>query len=696
MSGYILINLGTLVLFGLGYLLDLINFPYLKNIIGLVFILFLPGFNLTYLIFNKEKEVNSLERLLFSVTFSITLLPLLIYISYLFLGLKITEFNILIQGIGLTFIVFLIVLVRQGLSRKTLPVFKLRFPQPLSWGFLVYFVIFGTIFFLYKFLPEADSYIWLVLIGKIIKTGTFPPYYDLTYRPFFSLWVASLFFFSHVDPYWLFKFILPLFLFLYLIPFYLFATKITQNRYILFLTTLIPLTIPVIVMETEVIRPQSIIILFLPVFLYFLSRAISEKSYKIWLVNFIASIFTLEFHELSFFLLFISVASFFVLAWEDLKKNPKRNFFIGLALFFALYPYLRDFGIFQGIFSWFRFGFSFLKNLKFRPWFISNYVDISGNQMGWPGIQAFYYYAYNLGVLIPLILISCLFVAEKIKKRKVDKGFSFFPSVFSLAIFFFIAEILPRFNLHLLSDRAWPFLIFSLAFVCPLILEKMKNLFSQTWFKILIVLAIFVSLGGSFYIAYAKQGRISDNEYKAFSYIQNFTPENAIVISQAGNQGLIEYFAKRYCFNVDIFSPGIPLEEILGKLKDMPEIISQKNELEAEKSKIIKELKEQQEQISQSRNLEQIENYKKQLFENIRTLSEINKKLERIEKEGLDQSRPIYILYSFDKFKNLNILREWWRESNYYVADLSKFDNEKYFEKIFDNQAVKIWHYKGE
>ena len=50
---------------------------------------------------------------------------------------------------------------------------------------------------------------------------------------------------------------------------------------------------------------------------------------------------------------------------------------------------------------------------------------------------------------------------------------------------------------------------------------------------------------------------------------------------------------------------------------------------------------------------------------------------------------PVYILYSTDKFNTIYSQREWWKKTNFYNANLEKFD--KNFEKVYQNDAVKIW-----
>ena len=52
---------------------------------------------------------------------------------------------------------------------------------------------------------------------------------------------------------------------------------------------------------------------------------------------------------------------------------------------------------------------------------------------------------------------------------------------------------------------------------------------------------------------------------------------------------------------------------------------------------------------------------------------------------------PMYILYSEAKLEGLYSTRKWWRDINYYGANLEKFN---YFPLVYDAGGVKIWKLK--
>ncbi|HSX39315.1 MAG TPA: DUF1616 domain-containing protein [Candidatus Saccharimonadales bacterium] len=67
----------------------------LNIIFAVVVVLFLPGFVISYIFFDKNK-IDIVERFALSCALSIAVVPLLVFYLNL-LGVKITKFNILIE-----------------------------------------------------------------------------------------------------------------------------------------------------------------------------------------------------------------------------------------------------------------------------------------------------------------------------------------------------------------------------------------------------------------------------------------------------------------------------------------------------------------------------------------------------------------------------------------------------------------------
>ena len=52
---------------------------------------------------------------------------------------------------------------------------------------------------------------------------------------------------------------------------------------------------------------------------------------------------------------------------------------------------------------------------------------------------------------------------------------------------------------------------------------------------------------------------------------------------------------------------------------------------------------------------------------------------------------PIYVLFSDEKLDGLYSTRKWWRDVNFYDANLDKFDT---LPLVYDYDGVRIWKLK--
>ena len=69
----------------------------LRIIGGSIYVLFLPGFILTYVFFQKkDKEIDWLERITLSLALSIAVVPIVVFLMS-FIGLKVTALNVAIE-----------------------------------------------------------------------------------------------------------------------------------------------------------------------------------------------------------------------------------------------------------------------------------------------------------------------------------------------------------------------------------------------------------------------------------------------------------------------------------------------------------------------------------------------------------------------------------------------------------------------
>jgi uncharacterized membrane protein len=97
----------------------------IKIILGSVFILFLPGFSLSYALFPKKDEIDWIERLALSFGLSIAVIPLLVFYSNFIFGIKINLVTVSLIVVLTTFAGYL-----AYFKRKTSPLHK-ALPQKI-------------------------------------------------------------------------------------------------------------------------------------------------------------------------------------------------------------------------------------------------------------------------------------------------------------------------------------------------------------------------------------------------------------------------------------------------------------------------------------------------------------------------------------------------------------------------------------
>lgn len=89
------------------------NIAFFITIVSTVYVLFIPGFFLSFIFF-KPKSIDSIERLLLSFALSLTIVPLITFYCNLF-GIPITPAAIMFEVIGILFItgIILVILYRK-------------------------------------------------------------------------------------------------------------------------------------------------------------------------------------------------------------------------------------------------------------------------------------------------------------------------------------------------------------------------------------------------------------------------------------------------------------------------------------------------------------------------------------------------------------------------------------------------------
>jgi hypothetical protein len=297
---------------------------------------------------------------------------------------------------------------------------------------------------------------------------------------------------------------------------------------------------------------------------------------------------------------------------------------------------------------------------QWRLWFIGNYNNSSQvhTNVGWSGIRGtIQYYGYYLS---PIIFFFGIFLVAQ-HKRITRESLTSITSLYyiaALTICVVFAEILPRLNTPFIPERYWvyfgiTFLFFALSLVAK---NALCDSFKR-WVVLLCLLACMTGIGASIYIASEKKSLTTIDEYATALWLQANTPLDAVIISQPGNGPLVRNFAKREILVPD---DSFFVDTAYTSLIDQSAIV----QLE----KILHSLEESRKK--ETRPL--IVHFRKMLAE----------------KYALQQ-KPLYILYSEQKFSTLYSGRDWFQKQNFRDAHLEKFDAS--LEKIYSFNGISLW-----
>lgn len=658
-----------------------------RQVFGSVFFL-LPALNSVLMLQRLFRtQISNVSALLLVIVFSVLNLPLLLYTSYV-RGHTLTPYSVLYSLTVLTVAPLVLIHIKdlwERTFRLTLATelgLKARIARHrgLIWALAVYGAVMTINFLLYRFIPEADGYRYLKTVEGF-TAGELQG--GVGSRPLFIVLMTSFAIVTKIAPYILFKYFLPLGLGTLIIVyyFYLFGRNPTQKN--LTILALFPLSIPVVVMEILIPRPQSIILLLLPIVAYFYS--VADKTRNAWLL-FIAigiSLVSVLYHELGLFLIVLIPFMILHYFWSDIKGNPK--FAAGLIIYglIGLYPYVAQTGLIALLRKYCQLGWDALSSGHFNWWFISHYINVDGNVVGWPGYSWVLYYGYNLGLVVPLVLIWLVL------KRKSNLSLAHYTANCVLAGFFFIvAEILPRFGLGFLPDRAW--LFFELT-ITPLLILIAGQLIQDKKWKTAYVIVLILSIGTSFYVTYKKQGWITTSEYRATRWLNQTTEPSAIIVTQPGNNPLASYYIKREYYTLSTKKDTI--FDTLNLLRSNPSLaLTGYNELIVQRGKHVADIEQAVESLVAARDQATAGASEQKLVNASREIVTIRGSLDALEKEKLHSNIPVYFLYSSDKDTGLYSQREWWRVINWRYFDTSAID--KQFSRIYDRDNVIIWKIK--
>lgn len=671
-----MLSLIAVLLFLFGFWLDkTLNTSFFAFLPGLWILFFQPGYTLIEILFpyrsktalenqkNKETKVTDnnprvprIERLFLAIPFSALFNTLMIYVAINYFHVVLNQEGILSTILGSTFLLGIIKVI----SQKQWHSFR---PNPIRWsksaikhwpllaGILTMAIVHAINFIIYPFIPEADSYFFINRMKEVISSGVIS---NISYRPFYEIFLLNYHYLTNANFLLFFKYISPIVLCSVLIPLYLFIRRFIKNPLHQYIALLIPLTSPLLVFELELTRPQSLIILTGFTTVWLLIRFIecapdpTEKNLRTWKNSaiylfsaFLVGLSSIGYHELGALNLTTWGATIIIFSIFRNRRKPILLFSLILAMYvLATYIINRISSLIflQSIYEYFQ------KEFHIWPinwWYVSSYQNVDGIQVGWPGIQGLFFYGYNLGLFIPPLIIFAIvtylqsILQRRKNKRPAEKQPILIPALSRLAIAALFAEILPRFGVYYLPERAWLFVISSLCFV---LIPVVKQLLEKSWFsqkpnryralKVVITFTIIISIFVSFYLTYKRQGWINTKEHVASTWLKNNTPDDALIISQMGNMPMITVYANRQILSTENFFLDPELRQ-----------------------------------------------------KTITSLESAN--------------QHIYLLYSKQKFAGLYGERAWWKEINQANADLNIINQDPKYKLIYEQNGIYIWEIRN-
>lgn len=632
---------------------------------------YLPGYAITNLIDTKK---NALEAIMVAPVYTVFIFIPVFYLFTRLLGGQISTASCLAGVTIITLVSIFVTNKKVGIGTVDRDEGKY-----LIFGAVAFILFHAISTFLYKYIPEIDGYADIVRVETIVSTGIF----NVSYRPLFTFLASYSSFISQIPPYLLFKFGFVFIQVTGVYYLYQFIKRVNINSVLLkYLILLIYISIPVISVEMDYVRPNIIFMLAVFPFVYYLSCGL-EFNKKYLIVSTAIAGVGLFFHE--FFVILFIINALFVGRYLLTNISKLKKVIVFVLLFFGLFVLVANahqsavlitmLDAVQKLIQTIRGGF------HWTWWFLGTYSNADGNNLGWSGLgDVAKYYAYSLSPLLFIILLlypvfflrkilvnKTMFAAEKIAFALVVVGITF-------------AEILPRINYPTLPDRFWPMISLSLLVLTPFFFSGIRYVLKIVPLAI-IALLILVGVGGSLYITKAKGGYVSEGEHSAALWIKNNTSDDAIFITQGGNVPMIYYFARR-----EIIVP-------------QPSFFLNMNGLSGERDMLIsKEIYDNAFVLFNNALMKPSNNnlilLNSEIFRYFNAVKN-EKVIESIkdEKNNLSDFKNVYVLYSKEKFENYYAGRVWWRAANFYNADLNKFKNG--FDLVYtDKEKIFIWKRK--
>jgi|GEM_PF-1369835 len=693
LPNYLKLNLVAAVSFLLAYLLNLADWPYLLMIVGIIIFL-LPGINLGLAI-NQLSGMRQapLSLLLWVIILSLILTPAATEtLSRLVFQGSPFHYNLLAFLLWWALTLVITALFHPATKKPGEKIsFDLGVPRKELIGLLLGFgLIVGVAMLLYPFIPEADSYTYLMRLRTVEAD---PSKLATEGRSLFLILTDLMTALTRISGYWLYKLVLPLAHFVIALSVYLASQPLLKVGWQRVAVSLLPFVVPVILQELLISRPQSVFVLTFSASLYLagqLSLARTTPGASFWLVALVAlGVLGLQIHALFVVVILLSVIGALVLFWPKITQRPFQAVAIAAMVATALYPWVASTGILGDLKE---LGYLLINTLKeghFTFWFLDNYRNVDGNEAGWPGITALFFYSYNLGLFLPALFVG-LMVWRQRQSVPAQTRRGFWPIFLSLGLFLLVAEVAPRFGLAFLPDRAWLFLALSLSALTPLLIARLKLVRLPQPVYLSLIAAASLSLAANWGVTYAKQGWLEVKDYPVIEFIRAETPPNSVFLTQGSNHVLIRYYTERRMIRPpeELFmsSDAEAVERYLAERAETRRIGLVNN---AQKRADFKLTLGQAASAYENASLVTRETLKSRL-EFLQTAYEAAiAEFASIEYSYPTAAAPTYILYSRNKFDSLYGQRAWWLNSNFFGANLEKFTSR--YPIIYNQHGVTVW-----
>jgi hypothetical protein len=510
-------------------------------ITGSILALFLPGACIVRLLPRTLVVKSTFERLGWSVLGSFLLFGTVLYVVILASGLTISRDEI--EGIVLA-----ISTITALVSYLIKPV-DLSHPEHFNLvGSLVTLLPLAitsvAIFLPYAVNPFAQNNDGFLSKTLVYAHGGLASLNDL--RPVFPASLAALSTLTDVSVFKVFLFTPPVLFLAGTLCFWGYIRREIPSWQMRVASLLTLISAPVIVTEIATTRPQVILLAFTIPLLLLGVESIRARSIYAAATGLVFSVTLVPFHELAVTLVltFLVICGWLLAKAILGKKISSRNCL--LALVIALpYLYILHLGdIFSQALGMVKYIAHATRGLTWRWWFINSYTDVDGAQLGWPGVQAAYYYLYN-GLLLYIVILTAWVMTPGIRNVRAIGRSPWMTPISFITFFFFFAEIAPRLGFYFLLNRTWPYIALAICVCCIPVFKEIEH-HGLLWVRKLVFLSmIFVActgIAGTFKVARDNVSEVFPEEAKAINYLAALQG-NALVLSNQNNQTLVSLYA---------------------------------------------------------------------------------------------------------------------------------------------------------